>query len=596
MKKVIARLLSVCVCVFLIAGCSGGAGNAPANNTPAAATTAAAENTAAAQDNTAAAATQDNTAATPAQQDTASSGTPSYVNATGYPIPAQDIPAMTMLVSQAENQKPANELNYYIEMEKLTGVKWTYIQPPSSGYADQMNLMMSSNNLPDVINTIGNGPISMANQYNWGVGGLIIPLEKLIADYGPNFQALMKRYPEIPKSITSADGHIYTMPNVNNSPKEIQRLWINYNWSTKWGMTKYNDEGVYYRDLPTTLDEFYNLLVRFRDEDPNGNGQKDELPLSLDKDMFGGTAGINSFSPTAVILSYFGLIGKGISEENGKIIFTSIDNRYKEYLKFMHKLFVEQLLDNESFTQDGNQLTAKGKANLIGVTGGWNAIAYQYSEGSDLDKLKGTSMPPLTSQFSTTAVYPLFPMIRTGCFAITKACKYPEVAYRWVDIGYSGQPEDVLRLFWGGQYTWLDESTKLWQGIVPEGQSNAIRTQLYTNGSDTDPPYFADTATLDHQGGITGVTDRYKLADAQRFVSVARSAIPVISFTPDELSSIASYGPDIYTYCDQMEAAFITGTTDIDGGWDEYVNNLQKMNLSELVNVYQTGYDRFTSN
>jgi putative aldouronate transport system substrate-binding protein len=295
-------------------------------------------------------------------------------------------------------------------------------------------------------------------------------------------------------------------------------------------------------------------------------------------------------------LSYFGVVGKGVTSENDKIFFAPLDDRYKEYLKFMRKLYVEKLLDNESFIQDDNQLNAKGKANLVGVTGGWNAIAYQYSEGSDYDKIKGTSIPALTSEFSPNATYPLFPYIRTGRFAITKACKYPEVAFRWVDISYSGKTEDVLRIFWGGMWEWENEADRRWMGIVPEGMSNTIRNEWYTVGGDSETPYFADTATLDHQGGLTGLTDWYKLSDATRFVPYARSAIPVFALSTEELETAAIYGPDIYSYCNQMEAAFITGETDIDGGWNAFVNNLQNMKVNELVKVYQTGYDRYMAN
>ena len=528
---------------------------------------------------------------TSAAKNTKSSNGPSYLNATGFPIAAKDIPPMRMLVAQNENQKPADELQYFIEMEKLTGVKWEFIQPASSGFQEQMNLMFSSNDLPDAVYNAG---ISVSNEYNWGTGGVIIPLEKLIADYGENFKTVMKQYPDISKSITSADGHIYTMPNVNNSPKEVQRIWINYNWSTKWGLTKYDDTGVYERHLPSTLDEFYALLARFRDEDPNGNGIKDELPLSFEKNMFGHTADITTFTPSEVIMSYFGMVGKGISEENGKIIFTCIDDRYKEYLRFMNKLFKEKLLDKESFTQNADQLKAKGKANLIGITGGWNAIAYQYSEGSDLDKLKGTSMPALTSKYSSKPVFPLATFVNPGTFAITKACKYPEVAFRWIDVNYSSKTEDILRVFWGGSWKWEDNTQKLWVGVVPDGQGESWRTENLTNASDNATPFFADTVTMDLlQGGTTGITDRYKFRDAERFTDAGRPAIPVLGFTPDELESIATYGPDIYNYSDQMEASFITGQTDLDSGWDAYVNTLAKMNLPDLVKVYQTAYDRF---
>ena len=585
MKKSSISVLAIILGLCLLAGCNGGA--APV------ATTAAPTTAAAAAETTAAA----TTVATTAAEAAAGPKGPSYVNASGLPIPAEDIPAMKMLVAQGENQKPAGELQYFVEMEKLTGVKWEYVQPASSAFTDQMTLMFSSNDLPDAVY---NARISTANEYNWGSGGIIVPLEDMIAEYGVNFKAVADKFPDLMKTIRSADGHIYTMPCINDSPKEVQRLWVNYNWATKWDLTKNrnDDMGVYEDSFPTTLDGFYDLLVRFRDEDPNGNGEKDEIPLSFSKGMFGGTGANTSYTPSAVILSYFGLVGKGISEdkENGKVFFTSIDERYKEYLKFMHKLFVEKLLDNESFTQDSDQLNAKGKGNLVGVTGGWNAIAYQYSEGSDLDKLKGSSIPALTSQWSATPVYPFPPVIDTGTYAITKACKYPEVAYRWVDVNYGDTVEDILRLFWGGSWKWEDEAKQIWQGVVPEGQGEAWRSENLTNAGDFGTPYFADMQVMDVlQGGETGITDRYKFRNAERFLPYKRLSIPKFGFTPDELETIATYGPDIYSYCDEMEAAFISGATEIDAGWDSYVGTLQKMHLDDLVKVYQGGLDRFNS-
>lgn len=65
-------------------------------------------------------------------------------------------------------------------------------------------------------------------------------------------------------------GGIYYVPNVDTSRKKqnFQILWINVGWLKKLGM-----------QVPRTSDELYNVLRAFREKDPNGNGQKDELPL-----------------------------------------------------------------------------------------------------------------------------------------------------------------------------------------------------------------------------------------------------------------------------------------------------------------------------
>ena len=70
----------------------------------------------------------------------------------------------------------------------------------------------------------------------------------------------------------AADGHIYTIPFINTSAtgKMGFKQWINTKWLETLGM-----------EIPTTVEEFKEVLIAFRDEDPNGNGEKDEIPLGI---------------------------------------------------------------------------------------------------------------------------------------------------------------------------------------------------------------------------------------------------------------------------------------------------------------------------
>ena len=44
-----------------------------------------------------------------------------------------------------------------------------------------------------------------------------------------------------------------------------------------------------------------------------------------------------------------------------------------------------------------------------------------------------------------------------------------------------------------------------------------------------------------------------------------------------------------------MEGKFITGVVDIETGWDEYCETLEKMGVQEVIEVYQAAYDRFNA-
>jgi putative aldouronate transport system substrate-binding protein len=42
-----------------------------------------------------------------------------------------------------------------------------------------------------------------------------------------------------------------------------------------------------------------------------------------------------------------------------------------------------------------------------------------------------------------------------------------------------------------------------------------------------------------------------------------------------------------------MRGKFITGVADVKTGWDEYVATIKKMDIEEVLKIYQTAYDRW---
>lgn len=67
------------------------------------------------------------------------------------------------------------------------------------------------------------------------------------------------------------DGKIYSFPYWGGAPWfGIYRMGVvNTDWLKAVDM-----------EIPTSLEELKEVLIAFRDEDPNGNGKKDEIPLS----------------------------------------------------------------------------------------------------------------------------------------------------------------------------------------------------------------------------------------------------------------------------------------------------------------------------
>ena len=63
-------------------------------------------------------------------------------------------------------------------------------------------------------------------------------------------------------------------------------------------------------------------------------------------------------------------------------------------------------------------------------------------------------------------------------------------------------------------------------------------------------------------------------------------------FTAEEQSQIAEIMTSIGTYQTECLTAFISGSMDLDSGWDNYVNTLKAMGLDTYISTAQTAYTR----
>ena len=74
----------------------------------------------------------------------------------------------------------------------------------------------------------------------------------------------MEEVSYLKSAMTAPDGNIYALPKVNECLHCTygQRMWINTTWLEKLGL-----------EMPTTTDEFYQVLKAFKEQDPNGTAR-----------------------------------------------------------------------------------------------------------------------------------------------------------------------------------------------------------------------------------------------------------------------------------------------------------------------------------
>ena len=499
-----------------------------------------------------------------------------------FPVTKEKI-KMTMM-GPGTGQAEWKDMPVFQKMAEMSNIEFEFTTPPTADFSTKLNLAFAGDDLPDVLFGTSSDSLTPAMEMDYGSQGILVSLEDLIDENMPNLKKIMDEDPSIRKSITTPDGHIYSLPMIHRGETAIWPrgpMWYRGDWLKALNVT----------ELPKTTDEFYDLLVRFRDEDPNGNGKKDEIPLTDVK--------MDSTRPW--LMGAFGLTERGIEEINGEVVYTPLTDNYKEYLTFMNKLYSEKLLDQEVYGQADEQKKAKGQNNQIGLFPDWFSI---FTTGkNEKDATDDLMFQPLTSSVSPEAVVPGSTRMARETFAITKNCPSPEAALRWVDYFYGEEGSYFLSKGpEGSLWDWAEndkgEKVRVYAEGIDVSNTEEERSRITPNYGITVPTMgYPETDDMMILTDPNQEPDRtfIEFIDSETQAKITPNAkvpYPLLYLTTEESEKVRDSETDLKTYVEQMEAKFITGVEPL-SNWDKYVKTIESMGVEEYVSVYQTAYDRW---
>lgn len=501
-------------------------------------------------------------------------------------LPTPELPVveepMTLTVTFPRNVKHGDFKNmwYIQELAKKTGVTLD-IQPiEESGWDEKIGLLFSSGDYGDIF--LFGLSINEANQY--GMAGLLRPLDDLVAEYSPNTQKIYESFPETLRNLTADDGHIYIAPAYNNTPRDMLLQYsdyVNADWIAKLGM-----------EMPKTLDEFYQMLKAFKTGDPNGNGEADEIPWSF---VYNGD-GYN------MALGAFGFVNARHDILDGKYVYVPAQENFRHYLEFMNKCYQEGLLDNDVFTMTTDDYLTKILTLNVGST-------IEYNVTSEEEVLKRQLLSPLVSEYNDTPCHPGRNQEKTDsglCISANATEEEAIAAVKLLDYWYSeegtyeikcGPEYGVDGADWGYVRTVNDDGTYSYEIIYDEEAFGGSYFDCRMFNGLGNMPFCYTQAHADVIIGanvsnqwVTTCVENAGLLEARR-VGYPEG----VSFTVDEQDTLAMYVL-MDSYVDRMVAEFITGATELnDDTWNEYVSTLQDMDLETLISVRQAAYDRWNN-
>ncbi len=274
----------------------------------------------------------------------------------------------TILAVKEETVKDYNTMPVFEELERVTGkeVLWTF----------NTSTQYSNNNDPVSIrgiDAIYHAGFSDLRLYNYGRRNRIVAIDQYL-DSMPNFSAILEARPDIAEAIKSPDGHIYSLPRVEEMGLKAYPniLFLNKAWVEKLidGGNMPSEVSLEKEELvdglKLTRNQFKAILQKFNDLDMDGDGTTtNEIPLSF---VSGNWQGNESD-----LIASFG-VPENIQHKtivNGEVVFTVEDENWYNAVVELNDWYNRGLIRSSAFTQTQDEFLARGQDGRYGSFYWW---------------------------------------------------------------------------------------------------------------------------------------------------------------------------------------------------------------------------------
>lgn len=458
-----------------------------------------------------------------------------------------------------------NSYEVFQKATEYTNISLNNIAPKaSSNSAEAYDLMVASGDWPDIACFV-----SRNRFMEDGASGAYIPLEDLIDEYAPNIKAFFEKYPDAKRAVTAPDGHIYGISHFQDQEIKVGQAWyLRLDWLEKLGL-----------EIPQTKDELHDVLLAFAEQDPNGNGQKDEIPyFSRGK------------SPANMLPLWNAHVSSYL--DNGKVKFGPVQEEFKTAMKEIQQWYQEGIIDQEIFTRDSDVRDMLLNNDQGGCTLDWVASTSTYNKVLQ-DKIEGFNFaiiePPATDSGERVFDFKREIVSEFG-WGISQTNKHPVETMKYFDFWFSTEGSRLMNYgIEGEDWTLVDGEPKYTDKVLNSGE--AVIDYLNKKGAICQGIGFPMSFDYEKQAMSEEAQEGLEMYQEKGYIG--KNNLPPLNYEPDELTRYNKINGDITTYFFEVYQKWTMGDGDIDAEWDSYVSRIQQLGLDEMMQIQQEAYDRF---
>lgn len=561
-KKLLAALLSTAMVASMLAGCGNSSAPADSGNQPAA-DSAASSDSGDAADNS-------------GDQAAASNG---------------EVVKLKALACLHSLTQDVDDMEYVAEMEAEAGVEieWELIR---ADWDTIKSTRFASGDIPDIL-------ISATNNADYMMyDGLFLNMADYInEDLTPNIVQLFNEEPDCKALVTQMDGRIFCVPKFQGKwPKTNTVVFINQEWLNNLNL-----------EMPTTFSELKDVLIAFKEQDANGNGDpNDEIPLDF-----------NGWHGSAYgLLNWLGALGiqltnwayDGYFAEDSTIKNYAIDERYKLFMKYVADLYSNGVINSNAVTNDYSMFQSLSRGNeagdaLVGVVAGWEetdkfgpTLHSQYvplpALEYDIDCEPGTYDVRWRDDYTGLN-------ISSDRAVVSAKCSNPEAAMRFIDRFYD-QTHSVEALFGGITDGNLEKTgDNSYKVLPPQDPDTDPGTWKWTSTfADNAPMYIRRASEVEMSEDMTYALEERKVYDEVLAKADKTDTYPqmFMKYSQEDQNTMALAQANINNIINNQWSLWMTGEADIDSTWDSYVQSVKDAGLDQVLEIRQKAFDEYLAN
>lgn len=573
MKQIVCLLLTLTLCLGLMAGCGGNA----VSSTPAESQTKSAESVVeemAAPEPGSVQETRDlDSAEEPEELE-------NPLQPVVYELPLTEEPAsFTLYTTSAPpflspyigTDGSYNTADSTLYFQEQTGVKIDYIEIDMFSYAQNFNLMIASGDYPDLLSGLSSyaGGISKALDDD-----IIIDLTDYINNDMPAYYQAVDNA-DVWREVMTDEGTmlaVYSLSNkdvVNRGP-QIRQDWI-------------DEQGL---ETPDTYAELTEV------------GKALKTAYGLDYAFF-----ISALVNPGVTFSAgfdmpgfdIGTSGSSFYQENGEVKNCLVDDNMKDYLTYLHGWYEEGLVSRDFFSRLSSDVKDAFRGGECAIC--WDNADYITEANTDAELaaqgFRAAGLPISRKDENQTLHFSvgLNNLVGDG-ISISTNCKDPDLLVKTLDWCFTEPGINLCNYGIEGVSYDVDENGEaVWSAKVTQDPELTFRSALVTYTMTGMPSVW------DEERYWPEIYDEAAYEAAELWSNTPNDKdwdLPkALFFTTDESTVYSTKITDVETYANQYILSAITGEKDIESTWDEYVDTVWSLGLQDCINAQQNALDRY---